>query len=123
MYSCHLENIGNCTSEIVPLPKKPSPVCNNDYRPVALTSIVMKSLERIVKNLLCQQVRPYTDHYQFAYSKGRCVEDATLSLTDYVLSHVDKPNESDRTHFVKILFVEFSSAFNTIQLQCSNPGN
>jgi len=103
------------TSEIIPLPKKPSPVCNNDYRPVALTSIIMKCLERIIKNLLCEQVKPFTDCYQFAYTKQRCVEDATLSLTDFVLKHVDKPNQGNRKNYVKILFVDFSSAFNTIQ--------
>ena len=103
------------TSEIIPLPKKPSPLCNNDYRPVALTSIIMKCLERIIKNLLCEQVKTFTDCYQFAYTKNRCVEDATLSLTEYVLNHVDQPNQSHRSNFVKILFVDFSSAFNTIQ--------
>ncbi|KAF7700476.1 hypothetical protein C0J45_2342, partial [Silurus meridionalis] len=29
-------------STIVPVPKKPQPACLNDYRPVALTSVVMK---------------------------------------------------------------------------------
>ena len=103
------------TSEIIPLPKNQTPVCNNDYRPVALTSIEMKCLERIIKNKLCEQVKPFTDKYQFAYTSNRCVEDATLSLTDFVLKHVDKPNTSVKKHFAKILFVDFSSAFNTIQ--------
>ena len=103
------------TSEIIPLPKKPAPVCNNDYRPVALTSIEMKCLERIVKNVLCKQVKPHSDQYQFAYTSNRCVEDATLALTDFVLKHVDKRNTSIKKNFVKILFVDFSSAFNTIQ--------
>ena len=30
------------TSEIIPVPKKQVPECNNDYRPIALTSIMMK---------------------------------------------------------------------------------
>jgi hypothetical protein len=60
-------------------------------------------------------VQPYVDRYQFAYTANRCVEDATLSLTDYVLSHVDRPNTSKQKHYVKILYVDFSSAYNTIQ--------
>ena len=103
------------TSEIVPLPKKASPVCNNDYRPVALTSIIMKCLEKLIKNLLVEQVKSFTDPYQFAYAKCRCVDDATLSLTDFVLKHVDKPNSTSKKYYAKILFVDFSSAFNTIQ--------
>ncbi|KAM9821296.1 uncharacterized protein ACBT44_006945 isoform 1-T2 [Syngnathus typhle] len=33
---------------IVPVPKKPAPSCFNDYRPVALTPIIMKYFERLV---------------------------------------------------------------------------
>ena len=103
------------TSEIVPVPKKSPPKCNNDFRPVALTSIFMKCFEKIVKKIIIDQVKDHTDPLQFAYTTNRCVEDATLSLIDYVLKHVDKPNSADYKHFVKILFVDFSSAFNTIQ--------
>ena len=103
------------TSELVPAPKKNPPTCNNDYRPIALTAIMMKCLEKIVKNMVTQQVKPHIDNFQFAYTVNRCVEDATLSLTDFVLSHVDKASKSSKKNFVKILYVDFSSAFNTIQ--------
>ncbi|KAI3374531.1 hypothetical protein L3Q82_021109 [Scortum barcoo] len=36
------------TSCLIPLPKKNHPCTHSDYRPVALTSHVMKSLERLV---------------------------------------------------------------------------
>ncbi len=36
-------------SIIIPVPKNSKPSCLNDYRPVALTSIVMKVFERLVK--------------------------------------------------------------------------
>ena len=35
-------------STIIPVPKKSTASCLNDYRPVALTSVVMKTLERLV---------------------------------------------------------------------------
>ena len=44
-------------SIIVPVPKKPCPQENNDYRPVALTSNVVKSLERI----LTEELRKETE--------------------------------------------------------------
>lgn len=103
------------TSEIIPVPKKSPPTCNNDFRPVALTSVIMKCLEKIVKNRLLRQVNDFQDNYQFAYRESRCVEDATLSLTDYVLNYLDKPNVTGIKRYVKMLFVDFSSAFNTIQ--------
>ncbi len=37
-------------SIIIPVPKNNKPSCLNDYRPVALTSIVMKVFERLVKS-------------------------------------------------------------------------
>ncbi|KAK3550022.1 hypothetical protein QTP86_018641 [Hemibagrus guttatus] len=57
-------------STIIPIPKKPKITGLNDYRPVALTSVVMKSFERL---------------------------------------HLDKSGT-----YVRLLFVDFSSAFNTI---------
>ena len=103
------------TAEIIPIPKKFPPTCKNDYRPVALTSIIMKCFEKIVKNILCQQVKHATDPNQFAYTSNRCVDDASLCLIDYVLKFLDRPNTSSSKYFAKILFVDFSSAFNTIQ--------
>ena len=39
-------------STIIPVPKKSTASCLNDYRPVALTSVVMKTLERLVLQFL-----------------------------------------------------------------------
>ncbi|KAI5628979.1 hypothetical protein C0J50_2468 [Silurus asotus] len=39
-------------STIVPVSKKPQPACLNDYRPVALTSVVMKCFERLVRDFI-----------------------------------------------------------------------
>ena len=47
---------------------------------------------------------------QFAYRARRGVEDATATLLNLILKHLEGSN----TH-AKILFVDFSSAFNTIQ--------
>jgi len=38
---------------IVPIPKKPSITCLNDYRPVALTPIIMKCFKRLVRTHIC----------------------------------------------------------------------
>ncbi len=40
----------------IPVPKNNKPSCLNDYRPVALTSIVMKVFERLVKNHICSSI-------------------------------------------------------------------
>lgn len=55
------------TSHIIPLPKKPCSKECNDFRPVALTSVLMKSLERIISHVLSQSIQDKLDPYQFAY--------------------------------------------------------
>ena len=43
------------------------------------------------------------------------MDDATLSLTDYVLKHLDGSNTAVRKFYNRILLTDFSTAFNTIQ--------
>ena len=50
------------------------------------------------------------DQFQFAYRNNRSVDAVALGLF-YVLQHLDSPNT-----YARILFVDFSSAFNTSKL-------
>ena len=94
-------------SNIKPIPKSNSAVEVKDYRPVALTSIVAKTFERLllrfVKSGLC-------DKHQFAYQSQRSTEDAVAYLIDIVSAHLD----ADAKNYVRSLFIDFTSAFNTI---------
>ncbi|KAK2177409.1 hypothetical protein NP493_600g02006 [Ridgeia piscesae] len=96
-------------STIIPVPKKYTASCLNDYRPDALTSVVMKTLERLVLMFLKSIIDPLLDQFQFAYRNNRSVDDAVALGLFYVLQHVDIPNT-----YVRVPFVDFSSAFNTI---------
>ena len=98
------------TSEIIPVPKNASAKEFNDFRPVALTSILMKCLEKLVRSHLFKNIQHILDPFQFAYLPNRCVEDATATLIHNVLQHAETTNAYSR-----VLFVDFSSAFNTIQ--------
>ncbi|KAL0175375.1 hypothetical protein M9458_027705, partial [Cirrhinus mrigala] len=62
--------------------------------PGALTSVVMKT-----------SLNPL----QFAYRANRSVDDAVNMGLHFILQHLDRPGT-----YVRILFVDFSSAFNTI---------
>ena len=97
-------------STIVPVPKVTNPKVPNDIRPVALTSLVMKGFEKIIKMEVLSKVENLLDPLQFAYRAGRGVEDAALTLLHFLHQHLDRP----RTH-ARLLFIDFSSAFNTIQ--------
>ena len=98
------------TANIVPVPKKSCPKELNDFRPISLTSVPFKCLERIVLKELLKQTESSLDKNQFAYRKSRCVDDATLTLSHILLKHLEKPKSYTRT-----LFIDFSSAFNTIK--------
>ena len=97
-------------SLISPVPKKKTPSCLNDYRPVALTPIVMKCFERLVLKRLLTFTSQHLDPFQFAYKPNRGTDDALLTLLHNAFMHVNNTGS-----FIRILFVDFSSAFNTIQ--------
>lgn len=97
-------------SIIIPVPKTACCKENNDYRPVALTSIVMKCFEKIIVSLLKYDVSGVFDPFQFAYRCNRGTDDAITALTHIIVKHLDHPQA-----FARLLFVDFSSAFNTIQ--------
>ncbi len=92
---------------IIPVPKKSSPSCFNDYRLVALTPIPMKCFERLVMQHIKSVLPPSLDPFQFAYRSNRSTDDATALHP--ALTHLDKKDS-----YVRMLFIDFSSAFNTI---------
>ena len=97
-------------SIIVPVPKGKSPSCLNDYRPVALTSTVMKCFEKLVKSFICKSLPSSFDPLQFAYRANRSRDDAISNLLHTTLSHLDE----GKGNYVRMLFIDYSSAFNTI---------
>ena len=70
----------------------------------------MKTLEKIVKSLLQKATDKFLDPLQFAYRTGRGVDDAKLFILNSLYKHLEKPGAHAR-----ILFADFSSAFNTVQ--------
>ena len=97
-------------SVICPIPKKKNPSSLNDYRPVALTSIVMKCFEKLILRRLFTFTNKNLDPLQFAYKPHRGTDDAILSVLHNAFLHLDKAGS-----YVHMLFIDFSSAFNTIQ--------
>ena len=98
----------------------------NDLRPIALTSVAFKSCERLVLPQLKSIVKDCMDPFQFAYKSDRSCEDAILSIIDSVTSHLDPKAVSEKNELkgvkekvvtpqLRIMFFDFSSAFNTIQ--------
>ncbi|KAK3562413.1 hypothetical protein QTP86_033563, partial [Hemibagrus guttatus] len=78
-------------------------------RPVTLTAVVMKSFDHLVLSYLKDITDPLLDPLQFAYRSNRSVDDAVNMALHFILQHLDSPGS-----YARILFVDFSSAFNTI---------
>ncbi len=92
------------------MPKNSKPSCLNDYRPVALTSIVMKVFERLVKSHISTSIPVTLDPLQFAYRSNRSTDDAISHILHSSLTHIDSSNGN----YARLLFIDYSSAFNTI---------
>ncbi len=79
-------------SIIIPVPKNNKPSCLNDYRPVALTSIVMKVFVRLAKSHISSSIPATLDPLQFAYRSNRSTDDAISHILHSSLTHIDSSN-------------------------------
>lgn len=113
IFNCSLQqavvHTGLKSSTIVPVPKKSAVSCLNDYHPVALTPVIIKCFERFILSHIKDIISTDLDSHQFAYRGNRSTEDAVSMALHMALSHLENPNT-----FVRMLFVDFRSAFNTI---------
>ena len=89
---------------IIPIPKKASVSCLNDYRPVALTSVIMKCIKKLVINYLNGLLPHDFDNYQFAYKANRSVDDAVGINIHKILEHLE-----ERKSYARVLFIDYSS--------------
>ncbi len=90
-------------STIVPIPKKNKITCLSDWRPVALTPIFSKW------NYIWSVLPASLDPLQFEYRTKRSTDDAIAFTLHTALSHLENKNTN-----VRMLFVDYSSAFNTM---------
>ena len=96
--------------EIVPVNKKPLPKVDNDLRPVTLTAILAKCFERAVLPKISTCTKPIMDILQFAYQPKRSTDDAIITLIHNLAQHLDGVSK-----YARCLFIDYSSAFNTMQ--------
>ncbi|GBP00066.1 Retrovirus-related Pol polyprotein from type-1 retrotransposable element R1 [Eumeta japonica] len=80
-----------------------------DYRPISLTSFLLKTLERIMDLHLRSTIDDsYLSPSQHAYTKGRSVETALHSL----VGHIEKANHYG--NFTMVAFMDIEGAFNNV---------
>jgi hypothetical protein len=94
---------------IVPVPKELKVTELNGYRPIALNSFIMKCFERLAKDHITSTLPETLEPLQFEYRRNRSTDDSIPIALHIALSHLDKRNT-----YVRMLFIDYSSAFNTI---------
>jgi hypothetical protein len=68
---------------IVPVPKKAKVPELSDYRPVSLTSVIMKCFERLVIEHITSTLPDTLDPLQFAYRPNKSTDDAITIILPY----------------------------------------
>lgn len=71
---------------------------------------MMKAMERLVKNHIPQATDSQMGSLQFAYRVRHGVDGAKIFIIDTIYKNLEHPNTTAR-----LLFANFSSAFNTLQ--------
>ena len=97
-------------AKVIPLFKKDSPFCVDNYRPISLLSSVSKLFEKVVFN---QVFNYFTDNgllhiLQYGFREGHSTESATLDLSDRITNALDM-NENPLA-----IFMDLSKAFDTL---------
>ena len=87
---------------ICPISPKNSPSNSSIYRPIAITSVVMKRFEKIILPHLSDLTNGMQDPFQFAYKPNRSIEDTILSLLHNIFLHANNPKS-----YVRIIFASF----------------
>ena len=87
------------------MPKNTKVICLNDYRSIALMPVAMKCFERLViahiNTIIPETLDPLHLH--------TAPTDPQMMQSHTALSHLDKRNT-----YVNMLFIDYSSSFNTV---------
>uniref|UniRef100_A0A452HYE6 Reverse transcriptase domain-containing protein n=1 Tax=Gopherus agassizii TaxID=38772 RepID=A0A452HYE6_9SAUR len=97
-------------ANVVPIFKKGRKSDPSNYRPVSLTSVVCKVLEKILKEKVVKdiEVNGNWDKLQHGFTKGRSCQTNLISFFEKVTDYLDKGNAVD------LIYLDFSKAFDTV---------
>ena len=96
-------------SDIIPIPKKQQPTCEEETRPISLTSCLCKVLEDFVVSWMITDIGDKIDPRQFGCLKGISTTYCLLDMIETWLSFLD-----GRGRHLRICFLDFAKAFDRI---------
>ena len=97
-------------STVIPLFKKGSRYSPLNYRPISLTSVCCKTLEREIADALYDYLdsNRLFSHNQYGFRRGRTVDDQLLLTYDYVSKWLDED------YVVDLILFDFAKAFDVV---------
>ena len=98
------------TATITPIHKGKSRAVPKNYRPVALTSLLIKVFEKVVRKRIVEFMDKHIlfNHSQHGFRGGR-------SCLSQLLSHFDRiTSELEKGHGVDIIYLDFAKAFDKL---------
>ena len=99
-------------ANVIPIHKKDSVTCMNNYRPISLLSIFNKILEKLVHkrlvNFIDKHNTLYVIQFSFSHREKHSTMHATLLITDKIQTAVEDGL------FSCGIFLDFSKAFDTV---------
>ena len=97
-------------ADVIPIPKtNPVKEIEKDLRPISLTAVLSKTMERFVVKWIMSQIRQLIDLNQFGSLPGLSTTHALLSLVHHLYKATDQ-----RDQCVRVLLLDFSKAFDRI---------
>lgn len=97
-------------ADIIPVPKiNPVKDLEKDLRPISLTAVLSKIMERFVAKWVMSQIRQLIDPNQFGSLPGLSTTHGLLSLVHHLYKVTDQ-----RDQCVRVLLLDFSKAFDRI---------
>ena len=97
-------------AKIIPIHKKGSKSLPQNYRPVSLTSVVCKLLEKIVRLRLETHLKDHNllSTFQYGFREGRSCTSQLLSAME------DWTKSTNNQHETDIILLDFAKAFDTV---------
>ena len=97
-------------ADIVPLPKvNPPTKLDTDLRPISLTSVLSKCLEKFISSWIMDTAREQIDIHQYGSMQGSSTVHALVNMIHRWQEALDSPG-----NLVHILFLDFRKAFNLV---------
>ena len=95
-------------ASVVPVHKKGDKGSVENYRPISLTSLVMKVFERCIKNELFSACQAYLDPRQHGFVNGKSCTTQMIPFTNNLALALNNKSKMD------IIYFDFAKAFDTV---------